>query len=83
MKLEYSNSWFKQLSLRLWSITFNLLKHRNQILHESDAIQRLSGIDTLRTSVIAEYTSSQDVLPMSYTSFFYLPLPILLRKSHT
>ena len=43
----HGNTWAKQLSLKLWAITYNLWKHRNQILHETDAVHSLSGIVTL------------------------------------
>ena len=62
----HGNTWAKQLSLKLWAITYNLWKHRNQILHETDAVHALSGMDVLRASIIAEYNIGQDELPMPY-----------------
>ena len=79
----HGNTWAKQLSLKLWAITYNLWKHRNQILHETDAVHSLSGMEVLRASIIAEYNIGQDELPMPYSPFFYQPLILLLRKSHT
>ena len=77
------DTWAKQLSIKLWAITFNLWKHRNQVLHDTDAIHQLSGMDLLKQAITAEYTLGQDELPMPYSPFFYLPLVLLLRKSPT
>ena len=82
-KKHDGNTWAKQLSIKLWAITFNLWKHRNQILHETDAVHALSGMNILHSSITAEYNLGQDELPMPYSPFFYQPLIQLLRKSHT
>jgi len=46
-------------------------------------VHALSGMEVLRASIIAEYNFGQDELPMPYSPFFYQPLLLLLRKSHT
>ena len=78
----HGKTWAKQLSLK-WALTYNLWKHRNQILHETDAVHSLSGMEILRASITAEYNVGQQDLPMPYSTFFSQPLILLLRKSHT
>ena len=80
---RHGNTWAKQLSIKLWSITFNIWKHRNNVLHDTDAVHQLSGMEILKQSITAEYKLGQVELPMPYSPFFYQPLPLLLRKSHT
>ena len=81
---KHGNTWAKQLSIKLWSITFNIWKHRNQVLHEIDAVHLLIGMEILKQSITAEYNLGQDSkLPKPYSPFFYQPLLLLLRKSHT
>ena len=70
--------------MKLWAMTFKIYKHRNQILHDTEAVHSLSGMATLlKQSITAEYNLGQDELPMTYSPFFYQPLLLLLRKSHT
>lgn len=73
----------KQLSIKQWALTFNVWKHRNQILHETDIVHSLSGMELLRSSITAKYNLGQDELPMPYSPLFYQPLILQLRKSHT
>ena len=80
---KHGNTWAKQLSIKLWSITFNIWKHRNHVLHDTDAVHQLSGMEILKQSITAEYNLGQDELPRPYSPFFYQPLLLLLRKSHT
>ena len=80
---KHGDIWAKQLSIKLWSITFNIWKHRNNVLHDTDAVHQLSGMEILKQSITAEYKLGQVELPMPYSPFFYQPLPLLLRKSHT
>ena len=80
---KHGDTWAKQLSIKLWSITFNIWKHRNNVLHDTEAIHQLSGMEILKQSITAVYNLGQDELPMPYSPFFYQPLPLLLRKSHT
>ena len=77
---KHGSTWGHQLTMKLWHLTFSIWKHRNSALHESDAIDRLSGIQLLKNAITSEYTRGQEDLPMPYSPFFYFPLPTLLRK---
>ena len=46
-------------------------------------MHQLSGMEILKQSITAEYNLGQDELPRPYSPFFYQPLLLLLRKSHT
>lgn len=78
---KHGSSWGKQLTIKLWDLTFALWKHRNASLHDTDAIDHLSGLDALKDAISTEHSLGQADLPMPYSPFFYLPLPSLLRKS--
>ena len=69
--------------MKLWEMPFNIWKHRNHILRDTEAIHSLSGMAILKQSITAEYNLGQDELPMPYSPFFYQPLLFLLHKSHT
>lgn len=77
------DTWAKHISTKSWALTFNIWKHGSQILHETEAVQSLSGMDSLKEAIRAKYILAQDIIPMPYSLFFYLPLLLLLRKLHT
>ena len=77
------STWSTQVTAKLWFLTHSIWTRRNEALHNTERIDRLSGITELRTAISAEHTTGQSLLPMPYSPFFYLPLPTLLRKSTT
>ena len=69
-----------QLIERLWSLINLHWTHRNSILHETEAIDLLSGVVQLTVAVINEYEQGLGELPSIYTNYFVSPLALLLQK---
>ena len=72
--------WGVQLIKRLWSLIHLHWTHRNSILHETEAIDLLSGVGQLTVAVINEYEQGLGELPSIYTNYFVSPLAFLLQK---
>jgi len=58
----------------------HLWTHRNSVLHETQALDALSGVTTLRNSIIAEYALGQSSLHRLYSRYFSVQLETLLQK---
>jgi hypothetical protein len=78
---RHGASWAKQLTQKLWNLSFSIWKSRNSCLHDTDTIHRLHGLTHLRRAIAAECALGQSDLPQPYAPFFYLPASSLLRKS--
>ena len=72
--------WGVQLIKRLWSLIHLHWTHRNSILHETEAIDLLSGVGQLTVAVINEYEQGLGELPSIYTNYFVSPLAFILQK---
>jgi len=72
--------WGANLTPRLWNMIYQLWCHRNDILHETEAFDNLSGLDMLKLSIEREHQEGASDLPNVYLSYFTLPLPLLLLK---
>ena len=68
---------------KLWNFVHQIWIHRNATLHDTEAIDVVSGIDSLSASVTTEYELGYEHLPHVYSSFFHLPLTSLLKKRTT
>ena len=77
------NRWGAQLVNRMWTIIQSHWIHRNQCLHETEALARLSGVDDLKTAIAREYELGLGELPSVYTSYFIPPLAFILDKPTT
>ena len=72
--------WASTLIKKLWNITLQLWLHRNEALHKTDAINLLSGLVPLKKTIAAEYNLGPKDLPGVYSTYFHIPLQILLTK---
>ena len=63
-----------------WIIIHQHWVHRNEILHEIEAKDNCSGIEALKEAIAYEYEFDLDSLPYVYSSYFLLPLSIILLK---
>ena len=78
---KLGSRWASNLTKKLWNITYQLWIHRNKALHDTDQIHILSGLPQLKTAITADYTAGFQDLPSVYSSYFYIPLPALLKKT--
>ena len=76
-----SSSWAKHLTLHLWQMLHKLWIHRNNILHQTQQFQVLSGLPILKTSMTREYNIGLSALPSLYSSYFHVPLSTILSRS--
>ena len=75
-------SWAKKVTLKLWNIIYQIRMSRNSILHETDAIDRLSGLAQLQQAITAEHSRGPGHLHRVYNRYFRHPtLPALLASS--
>ena len=81
MKSQKSGTrWAATVTTKMWNILIQIWQHRCAILHNTNAIHQLSGLEQLHTAIIAEYALGQGDLPGPYSSFFHTPLSFLLNK---
>jgi len=75
-------SWAKKVTLKLWNIIYQIWTSRNSILHETDAIDRVSGLAQLQQAITAEHARGPGHLHRVYNRYFRHPtLPALLESS--
>jgi len=72
--------WGSNLIPRMWNIIYQHWCHRNDILHETEATNNLSGLDMLKLSIEREHREGASELPNVYLSYFTIPLPLLILK---
>ena len=75
-----AHRWATDLIKQLWHIMHALWLQRNEAFHKEDSIYKLSRVTILKTSITTEYNYGLDSLPQIYSSYFHLPLSILLNK---
>ena len=80
-------SWGKRLILKCWNIIYQLWMHRNAALHDTEAIDQLSGADKLQVAIMTEHTIGRSSLHRVYNQYFtnhslqsLLLKPILFQK---
>jgi len=73
--------WATNLIKKLWEVMHSMWKHRNDILHESDIINTLSGQDFLEISIQHELDRGRENLRSLFTPYFLIPLAVLLAKT--
>lgn len=74
------NRWGAQLTNHMWTIIQSHWINRNQCLHETEALARLSGVEDLKIAIGKEYELWLGELPLVYTSYFLPPLDFILDK---
>jgi hypothetical protein len=72
--------WAATVNKKMWNILLLLCLHRCAMLHITNTVHQLSGLELLNTAITAEYTLVKGDLPGPYSSFFHTPLPFLLKK---
>jgi len=75
-------TWATRLIMKCWNLVYHLWTHCNSVLHETQALDALSGVNTLRNWIIAEYALGQGSLHRVYSRYFSVRLETLLQK-HT
>ena len=72
--------WAATVTKKMWKILLQLWQHRCAMLHNTNTVHQLSGLEQLNTAITAEYVIGKGDLPGPYSSFFHTPLPFLLKK---
>ena len=75
------NRWGANLISRMWNIIYQRGCHRNDVLHETKAINNLSGLDMLKLSIERKHNKGAADLPNVYLLYFTILSPILLLES--
>jgi hypothetical protein len=74
------STWATRLIVKCWNIVYHLWTHRNSVLHESQVLASLSGLDALRASISAEYAVGRSSLHPVYTRYFTTTLETILLR---
>ena len=77
---KLGSRWAATVTKKMWKILLQLWQHRCAMLHNTNAVHQLSGLEQLNTAITAEYAIGKGDLPGPYSSFFHTPLPFLLKK---
>ena len=72
--------WATNLSKELWKLVHGMWLHRNHALHETPAIDFLSGSDQLREAILRECRIGLDTLPPVYSPYFQTTPDILFKQ---
>ena len=75
--------WGINLTIKLWQMLQKLWIHRNNALHETEAIDILSGKEHLIEAVFLDHLQGLDNLPTAYAPYFVITLDDLLKKPIT
>ena len=75
--------WGINLTIKLWQMIQKMWIHRNSILHETEAIDLVSGKDYLIEAAFLEHVQGLDDLPTVYAPYFVITLADLLNKPIT
>ena len=73
----------KKGDVKLWNIIYQIWTSRNAFLHETGAIDRVSGLAQLQQAITAEHARGPGYLHQVYNRYFRNPLPSLLASSVT
>ena len=66
--------WAVGLSTQLWRLVFLMWDHRNKILHETEAANKIYGLDIVKTAIVQELQQGPDTLDNIYSPYFQLTL---------
>ena len=75
--------WGINLNIKLWQMIQKMWNHRNNVLHETEAIDLVSGEEPLIEAVFLEHLQGLDDLPTVYAPYFVIRLDDLLKKPIT
>jgi hypothetical protein len=74
------STWATRLIFKCWNLVYHLWTHRNSVLHESQALASLSGLEALRNSITAEYAVGRSSLHPVYNRYFITTLETILLR---
>ena len=80
---KLGTKWGELLIIKLWQIIQQIWTHRNNMLHETEAINYVSGMEHLQEAIFLEHLQGLDNLPYVYASYFLISLPTLFKKKAT
>ena len=72
--------WSANFTKQLWHFLHELWINRNECLHESESIHKLTRTIILKNAITLEYNQGLGNLPSNYSSYFHPPLQHLLSK---
>ena len=75
--------WAIGLSTQVWRLVFSMWQHRNDCLHESDNLDRLSGLDQVDIAIRQERALGIGTLDPVYVPYFKQSTASLLKLSST
>ena len=58
------------LSTQVWRLVFSMWDHRNQVLHNTEMINSLSGLDIIKVAIKAEISKGLQGLDPIYAPYF-------------
>ena len=76
---KLGSRWGINLTIKLWQMIQKMWIHRNNALHETEAIDILSGREHLTEAVFLEHLQGLDQLPTEYAPYFNITLEELLK----
>ena len=80
--LKFStNRWAVNLIKKLWGFLHAIWTFRNECLHESESIHKMTRSILLQQAITSEYNIGLGSLPPNFSSYFHLPLQQLLKKN--
>ena len=71
-------SWVSGLIVQLWQVSFDLWEHRNDILHNSEASERLKGLEEIDKQIREQYQRGWASLPTRHQKHFQKDIQELL-----
>jgi len=74
------STWATWLIIKGWNLVYHLWTHHNSVLHESQALTSLSGLDPLRRAIKTEHTLGRSSLHQVYNRYFSTTLETLLQR---
>ena len=75
------SQWGVQLISRLWHLIFIHCTHINEALYDMEAIDKIVVVDRLDIDMRKEHLTGLTSLLSVYTSYVYLQLSVILKKS--
>ena len=78
---KLGNCWDVNLAKKLQDITHQLWENRCEVLHVTETIYSISGVDTLKSNITSDYHLRYQDLPAVFSPYLYIPTKLLLLKS--
>lgn len=75
------STWATRLIFICWNLVHHLWTHHNSVLHESQALASLSGLEDLQNLITAKYALVRSSLHQVYNRYFTTTLETILLQS--